>query len=568
MTHTEDQDVVGIHPEKMQALIGELKAAHRVIAAFAGEFSAPLSALGVSVNTVHQSEHWTSDQVSKLTERLRKFRNDEYSLPPRQASAPGDLSSPGSVGSTDAASGTGASGSTGAGGSTGAAAGGGGTGGGGASGTGGAGRTGSAGGAAHAGRGHPGHAGAAAGSGNDAGAAGYPTGGYPAGGGAPYTPGSPGPMPHAGTHLAAHHATDVQRHATLAAKRVSSDRPSLAGRVWDDIERNASDPQYAAAFLAALGAAGLAVLGAALAKRRKHGQDDREAARRQATLDELTRAARQHEATAESFPVPVSGGPGQPAARAPNRRSRAPAIRRVTRRQGSAWSHRPRWTACQTRRCPRRKGADRPWTIRRPHPSPTPCRGSGHRSRPRTAPGPTPPTRICSRCTPRCTAPRRGWRRRWSQPARRCGTARPGSAARPAGGPRSSRTGTGGWAGPPDGFCRNSRPGSDPRRPTCPSPSPWSLAEPSRPPPADPGHRRIPAGPRRPTRPNPAAGPPVQPGPPRPDPGGRLQPGPDPGGRLHADPQPGGPASSRARSGGPGRESALKPRLSMAHRRP
>ena len=63
MTHIEDQDVVGIHPEKMQALIGELKAAHRVIAAFAGEFSAPLSALGISVNTVHQSEHWTSDQV-------------------------------------------------------------------------------------------------------------------------------------------------------------------------------------------------------------------------------------------------------------------------------------------------------------------------------------------------------------------------------------------------------------------------------------------------------------------------------------------------------------------------
>jgi hypothetical protein len=69
VTHTEDQDVVGIHPEKMQALIGELKAVHRVIAAFAGEFSAPLSALGISVNPVHQSEHWTSDQVSKLTWR-------------------------------------------------------------------------------------------------------------------------------------------------------------------------------------------------------------------------------------------------------------------------------------------------------------------------------------------------------------------------------------------------------------------------------------------------------------------------------------------------------------------
>ena len=172
MTHTEDQDVVGIHPEKMQALIGELKAVHRVIAAFAGEFSAPLSALGINVNTVHQSEHWTSDQVSRLTERLRKFRNDEYSLPPRQPSAPGDLSSPGSVGSTGAGGG-------------GTGAGGGGTGGGGPGGTtGDAGGTGSAGGAAHAGRGHPGQAGAAAGSGNNAGAGGYPTGG-----GAPYTPG-------------------------------------------------------------------------------------------------------------------------------------------------------------------------------------------------------------------------------------------------------------------------------------------------------------------------------------------------------------------------------------------
>ena len=88
MTHTEDQDVVGIHPEKMQALIGELKAAHGVIAAFACEFSAPLSALGISVNTVYQSEHWTSDQVSKLTERLRKFRNDEYSLPPGSRARP------------------------------------------------------------------------------------------------------------------------------------------------------------------------------------------------------------------------------------------------------------------------------------------------------------------------------------------------------------------------------------------------------------------------------------------------------------------------------------------------
>jgi len=68
VTHTEDQDVVGINPEKMQALIGELKAAHGAIAAFAGEFSAPLSALGISVNAVHQSEHWTSDQISKLTE--------------------------------------------------------------------------------------------------------------------------------------------------------------------------------------------------------------------------------------------------------------------------------------------------------------------------------------------------------------------------------------------------------------------------------------------------------------------------------------------------------------------
>jgi hypothetical protein len=297
VTHTEDLDIVGINPEKMQALIGELKAAHHVIAAFAGEFSTPLSALGISLNAVHQSEHWTSDQVSKLTERLQKFRDDEYSLPPRQAAAPGDPGSTGSTG-TGGTGGTGSTGGTGAGGSGGTRS---------AGGTGSGGGTGSAGGATRTGRGHPGQAGADAGGGTGAGAAGYPAGG------APPVPGSPGPTPPAAAHPPAHHAADVQRRATLAAKQVSSDHPNLAGRVWDDIERNASDPQYAAAFLAALGAAGLAVLGAALARRRKQVQDDREAARRQATLDELTRAARQHEATAESFPVPVAGDPGQPA---------------------------------------------------------------------------------------------------------------------------------------------------------------------------------------------------------------------------------------------------------------
>ena len=77
MTHSQAQDTVGINPEKMQALINELTAAHHAIAAFAGEFSAPLSAQSISVRTVHQAEHWTADQVSKLAERLRKFREGE-----------------------------------------------------------------------------------------------------------------------------------------------------------------------------------------------------------------------------------------------------------------------------------------------------------------------------------------------------------------------------------------------------------------------------------------------------------------------------------------------------------
>ena len=104
----------------------------------------------------------------------------------------------------------------------------------------------------------------------------------------------------------------MQKHATLAAKHVSQavkNHENLAERIWDDIARNASDPQYAAAFLAALGTAGLAMLGASIARSRKKSKDAKGAERRQAMLDELTRAARQYEGTAESMPGPLSGDP-------------------------------------------------------------------------------------------------------------------------------------------------------------------------------------------------------------------------------------------------------------------
>ena len=276
MTHSQAQDAVGINPEKMQALIKELKAAHHAIAAFAGEFSAPLSAQGISVRTVHQAEHWTADQVSKLAERLRKFREGEQ--PPAAGSTPG---APG--------------GSAGAGGTTGAA------------GPVPAGTGAGAGSVTGAGTGTGTGIGAGAGSGTGAGA------GYPSGGGTPVMPNPYGHAPSAvPPAAAAAHPANVQKHATLAAKHVSQavkNHENLAERIWDDIARNASDPQYAAAFLAALGAAGLAMLGASIARSRKKSKDGKEAERRQAMLDELTRAARQYEGTAESMPGPLSGDP-------------------------------------------------------------------------------------------------------------------------------------------------------------------------------------------------------------------------------------------------------------------
>jgi hypothetical protein len=69
--------------------------------------------------------------------------------------------------------------------------------------------------------------------------------------------------------------------------------------VWHDIERYASEPQFAAAFLAAVGAAGLTALVASIAESRKKDKQAKEAARRQAMLDELTRSAGEHEDPAE-----------------------------------------------------------------------------------------------------------------------------------------------------------------------------------------------------------------------------------------------------------------------------
>src|SRR5487761_350437 len=122
MTHSQAQGAVGINPEKMQALINELKAAHHAIAAFAGEFSTPLSTQGISVRTVHQAEHWTADQVSKLAERLRKFREGEQ--PPAAGSTPGAPGgSAGAAGPVPAGRGAGAGSVTGAGTGTGIGAG-------------------------------------------------------------------------------------------------------------------------------------------------------------------------------------------------------------------------------------------------------------------------------------------------------------------------------------------------------------------------------------------------------------------------------------------------------------
>jgi len=255
VNHGDDQGFVGMNPEKMQSLIGELRTAQHGIAAFAGEFSAPLSAQGISIGTVHQAEHWTADQISELTERLQKIREDEHTVPPRMGGQPGAQGvSPGSTTGSGTSSG-------------------------------------------------PGTSGTGSGAGSDSAA---PGGGYPSGVGAPAAPPDPyGHTASATTAAAGQPSPDAAKHAGLDAKRVShaaQHSESLPDRVWDDIERNASDPQYAIAFFAALGAAGLAVLGASVAKSRKKDQDKKEADRRQAALDELLRNAGEYGTPAAAEP--------------------------------------------------------------------------------------------------------------------------------------------------------------------------------------------------------------------------------------------------------------------------
>ena len=113
----------------------------------------------------------------------------------------------------------------------------------------------------------------------------------------------------------------------------------------------------------------------------------------------------------------------------------------------------------------------------------------------------------------------------------------------------------------------------NPRRPTCPSPSPWSLAEPSRPPSSRP---RSPPGSSRPPPPQPRRQVPL----PRTQPRRRPPPGTQPRQQVPPRPQPRrrppartgpgreaprrsparGAAASRARPGRPGRASELKAR--------
>lgn len=257
----------------MQALINELKSAQHAIAAFTAEFAAPLSAQGISLNTVHQAEHWTADQVTKLTDRLQKLHEAGHTVPPMAgqggqggngqgapppASPPASESTPAAHGHAGppATHGTGTNGT------------------------------------------------AASGTGTDTGGSAAAAGGYPnVGAGAPA---AYAPAPHAAAHQP---AADARQHAALDAKRVShaaQHGQSLPERVWDDIERNAADPQYAGALLAALGAAGLALLGASIARSRKKSKDRAEADRRQAALDELLRNAGNYGAPATDVPAGTS----------------------------------------------------------------------------------------------------------------------------------------------------------------------------------------------------------------------------------------------------------------------
>jgi hypothetical protein len=254
MSHSEPDDLVGMNPDKMRALIDELRSAHHAITAFAGEFSAPLSSHGISMSTVHHAERWTADQVSMLTGRLEKLTDEEqhdgkHTVPPMQPVHTAPAAHGHGSGTGGTAPGPGPVTGTGT--------------------------------------------GAGAGSGAGAGAAGYSSAGAATVG----VPGAYGPVAVPSSHAAAHHPhAAAVKHATLAAKHVShaaQHNEGLPESIWEDLTRNASDPQYAAAFLAAIGAAGLAVLGAAIASSRKKSKDKKEGDRKQAVLDELLRNAGQ-----------------------------------------------------------------------------------------------------------------------------------------------------------------------------------------------------------------------------------------------------------------------------------
>jgi hypothetical protein len=342
-------EFTGMNPEKMQSLIDDLKTAQHTITGFAGEFSAPLAAQGISTATIHQAAHWTADQVSDLSERLRELRDQERTTPAMPGGPTPTL--PGGTMPT-VPGGTVPAGVNPGGPATGTPAGvnpgGPATGtphgvnpGGPATGTphgvnpggqhgtvpAGVNPGGPATGSPHpAGPGQPSQhgttpGGAAGGSqGGASGAAGpgaATAGGFAGGGGStgaatPYVPGPPSAHAAAAHTSAAHATTAAHRGAQTAGHvtRAAQHGQSLPDRVWHDIERYASEPQFAAAFVAAIGAAGLTALVASIAESRKKDKQAKEAARRQAMLDELTRSAGEHEGRAE--PVP---SPGQRAAR-------------------------------------------------------------------------------------------------------------------------------------------------------------------------------------------------------------------------------------------------------------
>jgi hypothetical protein len=129
----------------------------------------------------------------------------------------------------------------------------------------------------------------------------------PGRGGNPACPCAPPPAHAAATHISAAHPAAAAHQAAQTAGHVSraaQHGQSLPDRVWHDIERYASEPQFAAAFLAAVGAAGVTALVASIAESRKKDKQAKEAARRQAMLDELTRSAGEHEGPAGSASSP------------------------------------------------------------------------------------------------------------------------------------------------------------------------------------------------------------------------------------------------------------------------